>query len=373
MRIFISSVRAGLELERDALPGLVKALGHEPVRFEDFTAQPVPSRQACIDGVESSDAYLLLLGPHYGHGFVETGQSATHDEWVTAQRLGLPRYVFRKIGLEFDPDQQQFERALGDYGSGRFYKTFTDATDLQSVVASVIRELESAPQPLEFEPLMTPANVQWIGDENEGRRFQSSQGPLLEVHIVPVGARSLSGRLLEQLEAGLPAQVRTAGLVSPAEALQAVHGVDQVELHVPDPAIRRGLNEIVSGSLAGIRVLKGGQIAITFRLPGDGMGSILDIHEVSARIAAALRLAGNIDLTAADHIAIGVGLTSQSLVAVGNASRGPRNQVSMSTSSGALHVNPDELVSRVALDRGADEVASLLARSLIRAFEHAPR
>jgi len=37
VRVFISSVRRGLEAERDALPGLVKAIGHEPVRFEDFT------------------------------------------------------------------------------------------------------------------------------------------------------------------------------------------------------------------------------------------------------------------------------------------------------------------------------------------------
>lgn len=40
MKVMISSVRRGLEPERDALPGLIMALGHEPVRFEDFSAQP---------------------------------------------------------------------------------------------------------------------------------------------------------------------------------------------------------------------------------------------------------------------------------------------------------------------------------------------
>lgn len=43
MRIFISSVRKGLEEERDALPGLIRALGHTPVLFEDFTAQTTPA------------------------------------------------------------------------------------------------------------------------------------------------------------------------------------------------------------------------------------------------------------------------------------------------------------------------------------------
>ena len=44
MKVFISSVRHGLDAERDALPGLIAALGHDPRRFEDYTAQPIPSR-----------------------------------------------------------------------------------------------------------------------------------------------------------------------------------------------------------------------------------------------------------------------------------------------------------------------------------------
>ena len=85
MKVFISSVRRGLESERDALPGLLRAVGHEPLRFEDFTAQPVPSREACLAGVAAADAYVLLLGPHYGTTFPDTGRSATHEEYIAAQ------------------------------------------------------------------------------------------------------------------------------------------------------------------------------------------------------------------------------------------------------------------------------------------------
>jgi Domain of unknown function (DUF4062) len=46
MWIFISSVRRGLESERDSLRGLITALGHTPVRFEHFGPQSTPSRQA---------------------------------------------------------------------------------------------------------------------------------------------------------------------------------------------------------------------------------------------------------------------------------------------------------------------------------------
>ncbi len=72
--VFISSVRRGLETERDYLPGLLRASGYEPRRFEDFAAQPVPSRDACLAGVEVADAYLLILGEHYGDPLADDGQ-----------------------------------------------------------------------------------------------------------------------------------------------------------------------------------------------------------------------------------------------------------------------------------------------------------
>jgi hypothetical protein len=98
----ISSVRRSLEAERDALPGLILALGHQPVRFGDFSAKPHPSREACLRAVHDSDVYLLLLGPRYGHVFPETGQSATHDEFAAAQAKGIPRIVLRKTGVVLD-------------------------------------------------------------------------------------------------------------------------------------------------------------------------------------------------------------------------------------------------------------------------------
>ncbi len=65
-RVFVSSVTEGLRQERTALPGLMRALGMDPVLFEDFTALPEPSRDVCLQAVESSDVYLLLLGEHDG-------------------------------------------------------------------------------------------------------------------------------------------------------------------------------------------------------------------------------------------------------------------------------------------------------------------
>jgi len=84
--VFISSVRHGLEEEHDYLPGLLIASGHEPRRFEDFSALPVPSRNACLAGVEAADVYLLLLGPHYGDPLPDTGQAPAEEEFTVAKR-----------------------------------------------------------------------------------------------------------------------------------------------------------------------------------------------------------------------------------------------------------------------------------------------
>lgn len=368
MKIFISSVRNGLEAERDALPGLIKALGHEPVRFEDFSAQPVPSREACIKAVESSDAYLLLLGPNYGAVFPETGQSATEDEWVTAQRLAKPRFVLRKIDVDFDAQQQAFEATLGDYGSGRFYKTFATVAEVLQAAAGAIHELEQLPGILEFEPLSTVPTIHWITDGDSNHGFSSSERPRLEVHVAPIDGQPLSSRILEQVLTGLPSRVRGAGLVSATEALGTAHEEDSIQLDAPPPP-SGGWDSVTSGSLARVRVLKDGQSAVVFRLPGDQMGAIFDAQDVTARVASALRLVGQIDMTGASKVAIGIGLTSRSMVSIGVAGQSGRNSAPLSTDSEPAHVDPDESISRAALDRGADEVSATLVRSLLRSFQ----
>jgi hypothetical protein len=365
MRIFISSVRRGLETERDALPGQLRALGHEPVRFEDFTAQPLPSREACLQGVDNSDAYLLLLGPHYGHVFPETGQSATHDEWIRAQTLGLPRYIFKKANIDFDEDQAAFAATLGDYASGRFYKEFDQPHDLFREVTAALRELGATPDELDFSPLTDAVPVPWL---ESSRQAWGTDEVLLEVHVVPLGGQSLSARLLEQVEQGLPDRIRQAGLVAAAAGMSTNHARASVVAEIPE---LRSQGVTRAGGIALVRVDGTGRCTIAFRLPGDSMGGILDQNEVTSRVASALRLAGQLDLTGAERVAVGLGLNSASMVSIGSTSSVPRTSSSLRMNSEPVHLEPDESVSRAALDRAADEVAASLARSFLRVFEAA--
>lgn len=365
MKIFISSVRRGLEEERDALPGLIKALGHQPLRFEDFTAQDAPSRQACVDGVEASDAYVLLLGPHYGHVFPDTQQSATHDEWAAASRLGLPRYVFEKSGIDFDPEQEQFARTLGDYATGRFHGTFASATELLTKATAAIQQLSASPSSLTFGPLTHEIEVPWLENEQPG---YGRVAPLLEVHIVPISGNRLSSRILEQVAAGLPSLARSLGVVSNTEAVEVNQTTEFVALNAK-PAQAGGWNQATPGALSLVKVLPSGAVTVAFSMPRDTLGTVFDPDDISGQVAAALRIAGQIDQSGSVNFAIAVGITTRSMLSRGSVQNMPRSSGSMTSHDGPVRTLPDEVVSRAALDQACSEVAGVVTRSLNRAMD----
>lgn len=368
MKVFISSVRRGLEAERDALPGLIMALSHDPKRFEDFGAQATPSREACLRGVGASDAYLLLLGPHYGHVFPETGQSATHDEWVAAVTKGIPRLVFRKKDVDFEPEQQQFAKLVGDYGHGAFYAEFTDVADLQTKVVQALRGLESKPSALTFSPLRAPVEVRWREDRsNQG--LSSTSVPWLELHVVPLNAEPRSARQLRELPGHLVASLRTAGLLPLTAGADPLIEDDAAVVQLPQPEDRRW-NEPRDGVLAGVRVEAAGQVSLWWALPSDGLGSILDQELLVTTVARGLRLIAVLRVLPDTDAAIGIGLGgSMSMVSEGKVTGVARGAASMPLSgTQPVRVPPDEAVSAAAFDRGADEVARSLVLSLLDAF-----
>ena len=205
MKVFISSVRRGLEAERDALPGLITALGHEPMRFEDYTAQGVPSRQACLDGVRDADAYLLVLGDIYGDPLPDTGLAPTEEEFVAARARGIPILVFLKRGGTPHAQQRAFIDRVSGYVDGRFRKGFEDGVGLLTAVTAAIRELQSQPPVLTWSALAGQTDVPWR--EKDTNAF-GLNGTELETYLVPVG---LTDRLLATVLTALPDRLGRAG------------------------------------------------------------------------------------------------------------------------------------------------------------------
>lgn len=368
MRVFISSVRRGLEEERDALPGLITAIGHTPVRFEDFTAQTVPSREACLAGVQSSDVYVLLVGPHYGHVFEDTGQSATHDEWMAATAAGMPRVVYRKADVELDADQAAFVAEIEDYGAGVFRDTFCSTAELQTKVAGKIRELAETSGPLSFTPMTEAPVIQWRNQFALGGQGQQFSRTTLEVHVLPSPAAPLSARALAEVGDALAGRMRRSGLVDERAGLDTRTAQDAIYLVLGDDA-PAGWNSAAEARTLGLRISNSGQVSAWASLPRDGLGAILDPAQLPLQIAGMLRLISHTQAISSPQVAIAVGVAPVSTLSIGNVSDMPRSSAQLlKLSDLPLQAEPDELVTVTALDVGAPEVGEILSRRLIEAF-----
>jgi len=361
MRVFISSVKRGLEDERRALPGLIRALGHVPVMFEDFGAQVDPSRQACLDGVASSNVYVLLLGPHYGYRFPETDQSATHDELVEARSKGIETVVFRKDGIEPDPDQAAFISQVGDYARGAFWDDYTDVPDLLTKVASAIRRLETTPSPLTYEPLATPPAVIWRDAwEQPSGWGHGSEHTYVELHITPLDGNSWSTRQIRQLPDALIGRLRTFGAVPMAAGVELDVADEHVTVTAPERDQPSHGND-APAQFHGVRVARTGQVSVWTTLPRAQIGAHVSRDILTSIITDQLRLAGALNILTGDRFAISVGLAGSMMMSVSSNS---------ATSFGLgndrpIRITPDESVSSAVFTVGAAEVASSLANRLI--------
>ncbi|MFJ2901933.1 DUF4062 domain-containing protein [Streptomyces sp. NPDC087212] len=371
MRIFISSARKGLEDERDSLAGLITALGHTPVRFEDFSAQETPSREACLKALQTADVCLFLLGPNYGHIFPETGQSATHDEWVAAVAQGMPRLVYRKSGARFEPAQHAFVRTVEAYATGVFRDTFDTTQQLQIKVAARLRELESATSALAFTKLTQPVDLQWVLDEDSALAWSGSQDPLLEVHVLPLDFHGYSARELEQLNTSLPNRIRTSGKVGHDVALTPSKSAAHAAVSIPARRLQ-SWNEPRQGELAEVRLYKSGQLTVRASLPRDGLGAILDPIALPEQLTELLQFAGALNIVQHERIVVATAVSKTSMVSLGTFDpHRERQRVRLAPQSGfTLRTDPDETVTLTALSTGAQEVATSLARLLISQHPH---
>lgn len=262
MKVFISSVREGLEAERDALPGLILALGHEPLRFEDFTARPVPSREACLRGVREADVYVLLLGEHYGRTLEDTGLAPTEEEFVAARAKGIPVLVFLKRGVPPYQQQRAFIDPVSAYVDGRFRKGFEDVPGLLVQVTGALRDVAVRPTALTWTDLASPVVVPWRERESG---IYGRGGTEVETYVVPV---SLAGRLSATLLGNLPDRLarigREAGLFAHDRALDLRSTESEAVA-----AVRREPRLLD----AGIRAGRDRSLVVWEQLPADPAGA----------------------------------------------------------------------------------------------------
>ena len=145
-RVFISSVMEDYGDIRDAASDGIRQAGCEPVRAEDFSAASVSPRNACLDGVRSADALVLLLGARYGF-LGPSGLAVTEEEYDEARKNHKQVFVFLQDGVSREPQQQAFADRVQHYVDGHWRKVFDDPADLRELVRGAVAAADLARVP----------------------------------------------------------------------------------------------------------------------------------------------------------------------------------------------------------------------------------
>lgn len=171
-RVFVSSVVEGFEAYRAAAAAGIRAAGGEPILVnEDFPSVPESSRNACLDAVGSSDAFVLVIAERGGWK-APSGRFVIEEEYDEAVRRGVPLYVFLQDVVR-DPETERFEKRVSDYVLGRFRTSFRTPEELREAATKALGTLG-------------PARTRMVGsaitDALKGRSEQS-QYPTLRFAI----------------------------------------------------------------------------------------------------------------------------------------------------------------------------------------------
>ncbi len=158
MKVFISSLISSFEPFRESARSAISTLRHEPVRAEDFGAQPNSPQVACLQGVRSADLVILLLGARYGYPQGTSGVSPTHEEYLEA-RDTKPMLVFVQEGVEREPEQAKFLSEVQAWQSGHVRDAFKTPDQLKDLVTRAIHDyqLAHAAGPLDVATLVQAA------------------------------------------------------------------------------------------------------------------------------------------------------------------------------------------------------------------------
>jgi hypothetical protein len=361
--VFLSSVRRGLEQERDNLPALIRAIGHECKRFEDYTAQPTASREACLRGVDQADVYLLLLGGRYGEPVFDSGLAPTEEEFTRARQRGIPMLVFVKQGVEVEPRQQAFIDRVEEYTGGRFRASFTSAVDLQPKVAAALTELAARQAPLVYTPLPATANlaVPWVYDPAARAGALPSHAAILECHAIPLNAPRLPAASLDTLADRLAELGRLHRLFRTEQALQVASDPEGVAVSSSDGRQPR----------TGLAVRRSRAVSVWAELEGDMLGHIVEAADLAGRIAGMLRLAAEV-VPGDTEVALAAGLGPTDQIVEGRVSElGRRTRATLGVGFGRqapARTEPEDSVPAATLGSASQEIGQELAARLLQRF-----
>ena len=304
LKVMLSSVRRGLADVRDAVAPVIKILRYEVVRFETVVKTPVPPRATCVEMVEDSDIYLLILGEEYGEPMPGTGLAPTEEEWTVARNLGKPTVVFKKSGMSPGPEQAAFIKKVENYGTGVWRYTFSDTADLISQLEGALATAAEALQPVVATPLSSPVSVPWLESKSG---VYAGAGTVLETHVVPVGSIApLPAATFSNLKRVIAGAGQDAGIFEVGQA---------IEFTVSETAVIGQAKREGQRPEAGIRVGRNRAVSIWESLPTSlHIGAVLDEAQFARRVVRDLRIAAGLRVLESERVAVAVGFEDVSML-----------------------------------------------------------
>jgi len=139
-RVFVSSKVEGFEEFRESARQAIKSVNGEPVLVnEDFPAKISSSRNTCLDGIDSADIFILVIGDR-GGWTTPSGKFVIEEEYLYAKKKSLPVLVFLQR-IERDKKTNELIKKLSDYVDGNYHKKFDDENDLKKQIDDALKSL----------------------------------------------------------------------------------------------------------------------------------------------------------------------------------------------------------------------------------------
>ncbi len=283
VKVFISSVIAGMEDYRAAAREAAESLGYTVIAAEDFGASPSSPQQVCLAGVRDADVVVLLLGARYGTP-QKSGLSPTHEEYHEA-RGRKPVLVFVQTGVTRVPDEEKLVEEASSWEGGQYRHPFDSPASLRAAVTRALHQWELSQQ---------------AGPVNEDELTAHAAALLPQRSTYAAGSP-----LLHVVVAGAPSQqvLRPSAMDDPA--LQKA--MEQKALYGERPIFdrRQGVQTSVSGTTLIVRQADGeitvdeeGSVRVSRsardtsgQQRGVGIPSLVE-EDVRDRIADAIQYAG---------------------------------------------------------------------------------
>lgn len=145
VKVFISSVIRDFEQFRGAARDAVIKAGMQPVMAEDpvlFPAQSLSPQTVCLQGIDESNVFILILGHRYGD-LTESVLSAVEEEYWHA-RLNEKEIKVFVHSVDREAEQEKFLTRLSNWESGHFQNPFNSPEDLKLKIIQALSKVSTS-------------------------------------------------------------------------------------------------------------------------------------------------------------------------------------------------------------------------------------